>query len=153
MNRKDLLIMAHLRKDARISLTNMSKATNIPVSTIYDRIKMHEKSVIRKHTTLLDFSRLGYNTRANIILKLEREHREAIKEHLINHPHVNSLYKINNGYDYMVECIFRNMKDLHEFIEILDQRFKIQTCKEYYVINDIKREAFMANPQFLDLIY
>lgn len=152
MNQKDLLILSHLRKDARMTLTNMSKATNVPISTIYDRIKMQENGLIKKHTTLIDFGKMGYNTRANVTLKVERENRDSVKDYLMKHPNTNSVYKVNNGFDFMVECVFRNVKDLEDFMEQLDQKFKVVDSKTYYIIDDIKREAFMANPQFLDLV-
>jgi Lrp/AsnC family transcriptional regulator, leucine-responsive regulatory protein len=152
MNSKDLLILAHLRNDARITLTNLSKKTNIPISTIYDRLKMQEEGFIQKHTTLIDFAKLGYNTRANITLKVDREQREAIKEYLIKHQNVNSVYKINSGYDFLIETVFKNIKDLEDFMEILDQKFKITDSQTHYIINDIKREAFMANPELLGLL-
>ncbi|MBR9691938.1 winged helix-turn-helix transcriptional regulator, partial [Candidatus Woesearchaeota archaeon] len=72
MNKKDLKIIAYLRQNARMPLTKMSRKTQIPVSTIFDRLKMNENSLIVKHTSLLDFSKLGYNTRANITLKVDR---------------------------------------------------------------------------------
>jgi len=152
MNQKDLLILAHLRNDARITLTNLSKKTNIPISTIYDRLKAQEEGFIQKHTTLIDFSKLGYNTRANITIKVDREQREAIKEYLLKHQNVNSVYKINSGYDFLIETVFKNIKDLEDFMETLDQKFKIVDSQTHYIINDIKREAFMSNPEMLKFI-
>ena len=39
MNTKDMKMIAHLRQDARMPLTKMSRRTGIPVSTIFDRLK------------------------------------------------------------------------------------------------------------------
>jgi DNA-binding Lrp family transcriptional regulator len=145
MNKKDLKIIAHLRQNARMPLTKMSRKTQIPVSTIFDRLKLNENNLIKKHTSLLDFSKLGYNTRANITLKVDREDKEALKEFLIKHQSVNSVYKINNGFDFMVEGVFKQIKDMEEFIEALEQRFKIIDTKSFFIIEDLKREAFMSN--------
>ena len=76
MKKTDLLIISSLRQNAREKLTNMSKKTRIPVSTLFDRIRMHEGKLIKKHTALIDFNKLGYNTRANIILKVKKTDRE-----------------------------------------------------------------------------
>ena len=112
LNKKDLKILSHLRKNSRLTLTTMSKKTNIPISTIYDRLKLHRGSVIKRFTSLIDFASLGYNTRANIILKVARLHRDGLKGFLVNHPNVNCVFKINNEYDFMVEAVFRNIKDV-----------------------------------------
>ena len=68
MNKKDLLIVSHLRRDGRTSLTELSKKTRIPISTIFDRLKQNKNNFIKKHTALIDFAKLGYNTRNNEVL-------------------------------------------------------------------------------------
>ena len=42
MKKKDQILLSYLRKDARMPLTKMSKKTNIPVSTLFDRLKVNE---------------------------------------------------------------------------------------------------------------
>ncbi len=149
MNPKDLKIIAHLRKDARIPLTRLSRKTNIPVSTIFDRLKAKEEDVIVKHTTLLDFSKLGYHTRANIAVRVEREDKDSLKEHLLKNPSVNSVCRINNGYDFMIEGVFKQIKDMEEFLDNLENRFKIVDKKTFFIIEDLKKEEFMADPQMM----
>src|SRR3989339_2032098 len=106
MKKQDMMILAALRQNARLSLTKMSRATKVPVSTIYDKLKQYENGLIKKHTAIIDFAKLGYNTRANILIKVEREKREEVQEYLKKEKSVNSIYKINNGFDYLVELVF-----------------------------------------------
>lgn len=145
MNQKDIKIITYLRQNARMPLTTMSKKTQIPVSTLFDRLKANESTLIIKHTSLLDFAKLGFNTRANITLKVDREDKEKLKEFLMKHQSINSVYKINNGYDFMIEGIFRQIKDMENFLEDLENKFKIQDKKSFFIIEDLKREAFMSN--------
>lgn len=147
MNKKDMIVLAALRQNARTSLTKMSRATKIPVSTIYDKLKQYERDVIKKHTAILDFAKLGYNTRANILIKVEREQREEVQDYLKNCKNVNSVYKINNGFDYLIELIFVHIKDLEDFMESISSKFKILNQETYYVIDDVKKEEFMSNPR------
>ena len=107
MNKKDLKIIACLRNNARMPLTKMSRKIRVPVSTIFDRLKMSEREVVVKHTCLLDFTKLGYHARANIAFKVDRDDKAALREYLVRHHSVNSVYKINNGYDFMVEGVFQ----------------------------------------------
>jgi DNA-binding Lrp family transcriptional regulator len=151
MNKKDMQILAHLRQDARMPLTKMSRSTQIPVSTIFDRMKVHESSVIKKHTSLLNFAALGYNTRANIAFRVDRDDKEALKDYLMKHESVNSVYRINNGYDFMVEGIFEQIKDMEDFIDIVENKFKIQDKKSFFIIEDLKKESFMSNPDVLPI--
>ena len=149
MKKTDLLIISSLRQNARMKLTDMSRMTRIPVSTLFDRMKLHEGNIIQKHTALVDFSKLGYNTRANIILKVKKEDRNAIRDFLMKHSCVNSAFKINNGYDFLIEAVFKNIKEVEDFIELLEEKFKIKAKQVFYVIDDLKKEAFLSNPSII----
>lgn len=152
LNKKDLKIIAHLRQDARMPLTIMSRKTQIPVSTIFDRLKANEKDIITKHTCLLNFEKLGYTIKANITFRVERDDKEALKEFLIKNQAVNSVYKINNGFDFLAECLFRQIKEMDEFMEIIEQKFRINDKQSFFIIEELKREEFMANQFFLESV-
>ncbi|MBT3865903.1 Lrp/AsnC family transcriptional regulator [Candidatus Woesearchaeota archaeon] len=144
ITKKDIQILSHLRRDSREMLTKLSRKTGIPVSTIFDRLKYHKNGLIKKNTTLMDFSLLGFNSRAKVILKVDKTDRISIKNLLTVHRNINAAYRINNGYDFMFEAIFRNMKDLEDFINSLEEQFNILEKHVYYVIDDIKEEDFLS---------
>ena len=145
INKKDMMIISNLRKDARMNLTKMAKKTGIPVSTIFDKIKGYKGNLVTKHTTLINFDLLGYNTRAKIILKVSKEDKDEIKSYLLKNQNVNSFYRINNGFDFMIEGIFRNIMEMEEFLEILEEQFTIEKKEYFYIIDDLKKEAFMED--------
>ena len=149
MHPKDLKIIAFLRKDARIPLTKLSKKTHIPVSTIFDRLKAKERDVIVKHTSLLDFNKLGYHTRANIAVRVERDDKDKLKDHLLKNASVNSVCRINNGYDFMIEGVFKQIKDMEEFFDVLENKFRILEKKTFFIIEDLKKEEFMSDSNLI----
>jgi DNA-binding Lrp family transcriptional regulator len=144
LKQTDIKIIAALRQNARETLTNLSKSIKVPISTLYDRLKANEKSIMTKHTTLLDFTKLGFNCRANIMLRTDRDNREKLGSYLKAHPVINNLYKINNGYDFLAEGVFTNVKELEDFLEDLEAKFVLEEKKTHYIIEDIKREEFMS---------
>ncbi|MGM5482130.1 MAG: Lrp/AsnC ligand binding domain-containing protein [Nanobdellota archaeon] len=151
ISKKELLFVSSLRKSARKNLTKISKELSIPVSTLFEKLKKLEKALIVKHTALLDFNKLGYTTRAKILLKVNKKDKDTIKEALTKSEHVNSIYKITNGYDYLVEGIFKSLKELEEFSEKLEERFSITKKNVFFVIDDIKRENFLSNVELTKL--
>lgn len=152
LNKKEMMIISNLRKDARMSLTEMSRETRIPVSTIYENIKHFQDGVITRYTCLLDFSKLGFSVRANVMLRVDRDAKEALSQYLAKSLSVNSLYKVNSGYDFMMECVFRDMRQLDEFMELLEEKFKIKSKEIHFIIDDIKKEEFVAEPTLMDII-
>src|SRR3989344_956605 len=150
--KKDLLILTELRTNSRETLTQISRHTGVPISTIFDKIKYYQGNLILKHTTLIDFSKLGFNARADIMVKVDRDVREKAKEFLTNHQNVNSVFKISNGFDFLVEGVFKNVKDVEDFIDSFGGKFKLEHVQVYYIIEDIKKEAFMNDLQLLDMV-
>lgn len=152
MKPNDLLLIANLRKNARETLTNMSKKVGIPISTIFDKLKYYQGSAIKKHTSLVDFSKLGFSTRAIMILKARKNEREKLRDYLEKHQNVNTISKINNGYDFILDVIFRNLKEMEEFGELLEEKFKVKNKQNFYIIEDIKRETFLSDPEHVKLV-
>ncbi|MBI2147399.1 Lrp/AsnC family transcriptional regulator [Candidatus Woesearchaeota archaeon] len=147
LTKTEMVIMAYLRSNARLSLTDISKKTETPISTIHDKLKYRYGGVIQKYTALVNFAALGYNTRAQLILRVKKEDRNPIREFLVRQHNVNSLYRINNGYDFLMECVFSHLKELEAFIDYLENKFSITEKQVYYMIEDLKREDFLSNPE------
>ncbi len=145
LNNKELVILSHFRENARKNLTRISRETKIPVSTIFDKMKKYEGDVVKRYTTLLDFSKLGYDVRVTLVLRVPKEKREEFEHFISRSESINSAFRINNGYDYSVELVLKNMREFHEFSEVLESKFKITSKQEYYILEDIKREAFLTD--------
>lgn len=149
MKQSDLLIISNLRINARESLTSISKKTRIPISTIFDKLRENINGVIKRPTILIDFHKLGYPTVSTILIKVNKEHRDQLREHLKKSFNVNSVYKVNNGYDFIVEVVFRNMQEQESFIEKIEEGFNILDLKTFFIIEELKKEEFFSNPKLL----
>ena len=145
---RDLLIVSHLRQDARITLTRMSRETRIPVSTIFDKIRGYkETGLIKKNTAIVSFERFGYSTKALIFFSAHREDRGKLAGILQNSPNVNSLLRINSGWDFVAEVIFPNYKEIEDFIESIEGKVGLKDKKVSYIIEELKKEEFLSNPK------
>ncbi len=153
LEERDMVLLAHLRRNARAKLTHISNETDIPVSTIFERLRNPLSGYVTKYTCLLNNSEIGFNSRATLILKVDKEQKHEISQFLEKHQNVNSLYRINNGYDFMVDVIFRQMVHLEEFIEQLERKFKIKQREVYFIIDEVKQESFLADPHTAKLLF
>ena len=143
MKERELQVIRYLRNNARETLTRLSRKTGVPISTLFDRLKDLRSGLITRHTCLIDYSKLGYDLRVHILVKVPKG-RSDFEEYITQHFLVNSVFRINNGYDYLLEAVFRNMRECTEFLQGLE-RFALKERKEYYVLEDLRREAGEAD--------
>ncbi len=149
---RELLILSHLRQNARIKLTDLSRKTRIPVSSLFDKITaLKEMGAIKKFTSLINFDDFGYRTKALILFSTQRQNRDKLLELLNKNSHVNSLYKINNGFDYMVEVILPGMKEAEDFIEGIEEQIPLKKKIMLYILDELKKEMFLSNPATVKL--
>ena len=144
LKEKDIEIIKHLRKNARVSLADISRETGTPISTVFDKLNRFENTVINKHATLLNFPALGYALKVNFLVKCKD--RDKVKDFLTNHKNVNTLYRVNNGSDFFIEAIFKDMNEMEEFSEALED-LGLYKSEKYHVIEELKKEDFMTNKE------
>ena len=147
LNEKEVLILSNLRKNARKPLSEISRDTNIPTSTVHDKVTRFEKSLITNHTSLVDFNKLGYHGKAMVAIRLNSENKEEAIDFLSNHSNVNSVYRLHDGYDVLFECVFKNMHKVDQFAGDLGKRFAINETKVFYITEDVLRENFLSEAE------
>lgn len=141
---KERMLLNYFRNNAREALTKISRKTGMPVSTIFDKLRKYETSIISKHTSLLNFEELGYHVRAQVFVKTLPENRRTLGAYLCECPNVNNIYRVNNGYDFLVEVIFKTVQELEGFVEELELERGVNGKELYFIIADVAREQFLA---------
>ncbi|MBR9702860.1 Lrp/AsnC family transcriptional regulator [Candidatus Woesearchaeota archaeon] len=141
---KERALLRYFRNNAREALTKISRKTGMPVSTIFDKLRKYEATIIQKHTSLLNFEELGYRVRAQLFVKTLPENRRTLGAYLKEYPNVNTIYRINNGFDYLVEVVFHSVQELEGFVEELELERGVKEKELYFIIADVAREQFLA---------
>ncbi len=143
LTNKEFVLLSALRSNARQTLTQISKKTRIPISTLHDQLKNQEKTIIRKYVALIDFAQLGFYTKIHLQLKVTPEMKPTIEKHLQLHENVNSLCKIAHGFDFFVEAVFERVDEVETFIASLQKSYGMTEYNVNYITKDIKREGFL----------
>ena len=151
MNRKELKILSVFRNNARENLTTASRKLNVPVSTLYDKLKKYKGNIITKHTALIDFEKLGFKLKVIILFKTRIENKDIVQKFLERNPRINTIYKISNNCDFLIEAIFKDLIEYSHFSDKLET-FSISNKEEFYIVKDIKREAFLTDHLSVDVL-
>jgi DNA-binding Lrp family transcriptional regulator len=139
IGKEEIRILSSLRKNSRQSLLSISRKTSIPQSTVYDKMKKYEIGCIKKYTSILDFPALGFNIRAMVMVR--SEDGLNVERYLTESLSVNSLFRLNDRYEFLADCIFCYMAEYKEFIMGLES---LRAEKDvFFVIDELKRECFL----------
>lgn len=150
MDVEEQYLVARLRQDARITLTALSRETGIPVSTLFDWMRSLPSLGVKRLSALLDFPALGLRTQATLLLKTAK--RDKLQKHLCCAESVNSLWRVNNGYDFLAECAFKDLRELEEFCDRLKRDYGVRSVETHLVIEELKREGtFMTLPKLQEV--
>jgi DNA-binding Lrp family transcriptional regulator len=152
MKPKHVKIIQHLRQDSRMSLTDLSKKTKVPISTLFEWLKANNGALIVRNTALLEFEALGYHTKVNVALKCSPQHLQELMVHLKSSPNVNNLYKVTPEFNLIFEGIFKQIRHFDDFMTELEARFQIMDKRIFYIVKDIERERFMADPLIGEIV-
>lgn len=135
----DIQILKKLSENARISLTELSKRLNYPITTISSRIKnLEKKEIILGYTTLLSSSKLGRNY-FKIDMKLfDMTRIKSILQHCHDNPNIIYFMKSTGEFDVEFFVEIENLKDLMKIIEEIRTNiggirdWKYSTSMKYY---------------------
>jgi DNA-binding Lrp family transcriptional regulator len=152
ISNKDAEILSHFRNNARKKITFISRDLNIPATTIYDKLRVHEKKYVKKHSTLLDFPKLGLHTKAHISIKTDKNSKEALQNYLMQQPNINSLSRLGFGSDFMAEVVFRNIGELESFSNALESNYNIEQLQIFNVVEELKKEDFLTKIEHMEVL-
>ena len=124
----DLKIIALLREDSRITISDIASKLNISRPTVDKRIKkLEEENIILKYTTIINERRLGYDMTVFILLALDRSGSvwKITADDLLNHREdldIVEIHHITGEFDVMIKMRTRNIQfleaNLHQLYSI-----------------------------------
>jgi Lrp/AsnC family transcriptional regulator len=129
IDEKDQQILEALCRNARLSTKQIAKKTNIPITTVFNRIKNLEKNgIIKSYTCVLDKKKLGRGVSAHILLninfdKLSKKmmNEEDLAEKLLRIPGIESVDTMSGEADMMISV---SVEDIDKLNEMLTKRLR-----------------------------
>ena len=146
MNSNDILIVSQLRSDARKPILEISTCLKICRATVTDRLRILQTTVIQKYIALVDFKKLGYPVQLCFSITLAEEDKEVFCRYIQQHPLLNNLYKLQEGFDYFIEMHFPTKKEAEDFLSSLENAFSIIEKQVFFVDQELVRESFFPDP-------
>jgi DNA-binding Lrp family transcriptional regulator len=138
----DLKILNEILLNPRILIVDIAKRLNLTSITIAKRLRRLEKTgLILGYRAIFNPNNLGYTFyKIDIFLK-NYSFRPNIIKYIEKNPNLTSIHRTLGYADLELEAYFKNINDLHGFIEDLMIKFPeaISTHKNFNIIKEYKR--------------
>ena len=131
------IILKELRKNSRTSIRALSRKLNVSPSTVKIKIKeLEDEGIIKGYVGIPNLQKMNL-INAVFFAQCNMKSINKLKEN----PFVNSIFRISNHYNLLIEGIFPNIK---EYVKFKNSLIKENVnFEEYFVTDEIKREEFL----------
>jgi len=137
----DYKILSLLMENARKGVREIARELNVSPATVHNRLKkMLSKGIIKGFVPLMDFSVLGYQVTAIIMLSVEGSKLKELEEELKNIKNVIAIYDITGDYDVLLIAKFKDVKALDFFVKDLLERKEIKKSVTHIAFNVVKED-------------
>ncbi len=129
MDEKDHIILNALKKDASLSVAKLAINTNLPSTTIFNRVrKLKESGIIKNYTINIDKNRVYGNIMGIILIKATNTDQRQIVKKLLEHPSVENAAIMTGNTDIVIWIRVKSIEELNKFI--LDYLRKVEGIQD-----------------------
>jgi len=132
LDTKDRQLIEALRVDARSTIRDLAKQTNMRPSTVHSRMKrLLERGVVEHYTVKLNHLLMGEGLAVFVLATTEG----TIPAKVFNNPHVKEVFGITGEYDLLLKLRVANLEEFNRFI--LEFRDLPQVKKTHTMVGTI----------------
>jgi len=124
LDETDKRILTELRYSPRINITEISSKLKLSAKTITKRIRTMEKNqVIMGYFMTLDPTKFNFNSYKLLFQTQNLKDESEFENYLSEIKNIKYITKMLGQWDYEVDCVYSNISDLQNQIELIKERF------------------------------
>ncbi|MDR2707913.1 MAG: Lrp/AsnC family transcriptional regulator [Nitrososphaerota archaeon] len=122
---KDLSILALIQEDSKLTANQMAKKINIPITTVFAKIKrMEELGIIKQYRAILSAEKLNLTTAAFILAAVSYGSKvegtlitqREVAEEIACFVEVQEVHVIAGDWDLLIKIRAENVNDVGKFV-------------------------------------
>jgi len=124
LDKKDIQILRIIQRNSKITTREIARQLNIPVTTVFTRIKkLEQKGIIKEYRAILNEKKLGKSTTAFILASFSYRtqnkellsQRELARE-IAKFPEVQEVHIITGDWDLLIKVKGENVEAIGKFV-------------------------------------
>lgn len=135
MDEKDKILLNELKKDSKRSVQELSKATKIPSTTVYNRIKaLEEEGIIKQYSIKLNNKKVG---KVQAIFEVTLNPAVDVSEFIKKiKSKCDEIYSIAGDYQFLIKSTFDDLGGVYSFTAQL-QQIRAEKVKTTVVLDEL----------------
>lgn len=146
----DWQISQELRKNARISASEIARVLNLKPRTVRNRIDRMMEFGAARPFWVFEPNKFGYVISVDIFLEIDTTKAEEIYEKLIKLPQVSYLAYGNDKEHLSIEGLFKNLEDMDEFIYSILPSYEGIKVQSFALVPKVLRNLYEWQPEKSD---
>jgi len=135
----DKKIIEILQKDARTSFSRIAKVLNRSEATIHLRVKkLREMGVLRGFYADIDPSKIGKDTIAFILVKIDANKYPETVSKIVELKDVYEAYDVTGEYSLLLKVILRSREELASLLDTIGKFEGVQETYTMFVLRVLK---------------
>lgn len=117
----DKNILKELAKNSRLSMSELGRRVNLSSPSVAERVRQMESfGVIKKYTTMIDYTKLGFPIQCIIEVTVKNGDYNRFKNHIESYPNLEFCYRIAGKACYVLKMYFGSFSEIEDFINIIN---------------------------------
>jgi len=124
LDKKDIQILRIIQKNSKITTREIARQLNIPVTTVFTRIKkLEQKGIIKEYRAILNEKKLGKGTTAFILASFSyrTQNKELLSQRglareIAKFPEVQEVHIITGDWDLLIKVKAENVEAIGKFV-------------------------------------
>jgi Lrp/AsnC family leucine-responsive transcriptional regulator len=143
MDNVDKKIVLALRKNARISLTELGQFINLSIPAVRTRLQRLETlGYIKAYSVILDPEKFGKNFTCFCLIQVSNavSGDNSFEKFILDCPDILESHRIAGQYDYMLKIVTRSTKDMEELLKRMRANDNIVNISTFTVLMTQKED-------------
>lgn len=137
----DLKILRQLLADGRLSYRQLASDLHVSTTTVAFRVSRLERArVIRGHSTMVDFEKLGYTLTAVTEILVSKGKLLEMEREIARLPGVCAVYDVTGEIDGIVVAKFKDREDLSRFTKGLLAMPFVERANTHVVLTTVRED-------------
>ena len=114
------MIIEELKKDSRISMSELGRRVHLSPPAVRERVRqLEEQGIIKGFTIALDVKKMGYPIEAIIEATIKNNRYVDFKQHIQTYANIDFCYRITGEACFLLKAHFQTFEQAEELIDEL----------------------------------